>query len=97
MAIPFKSPRPKHVFDPDDEIAGSELRLVRTAAAEALRQADLGALPDRHRIAVALGGMYVESIVAGIAALVWAGSPPGLVHDEAVERRPQRPAETLPG
>ena len=37
-----------------------------------------------HRIAVALGGMYVESIVAGVAALVWAGTQPGLVHDVAL-------------
>lgn len=38
----------------------------------------------RHRIAVALAGMYVESIIAGIAALVWAGTQPGLVHDIAL-------------
>lgn len=34
----------------------------------------------RHRIVVALGGMYVESFVAGIAALVWAGTGDGLWH-----------------
>ncbi|HLQ38171.1 MAG TPA: hypothetical protein VK348_10235 [Planctomycetota bacterium] len=36
-----------------------------------------------HRIAVALGGVYVESIVAGIFALLWAGSPAGLWHEVA--------------
>lgn len=37
----------------------------------------------RDRFAVALAGMYVESFVAGLAALVWAGSQPGFVHDVA--------------
>ncbi|MCA8956960.1 MAG: hypothetical protein KDC87_12860, partial [Planctomycetes bacterium] len=41
-------------------------------------------LDRRGRIAVALGGMYVESIVAGIFALVWAGTQPGLMHDLAL-------------
>lgn len=35
----------------------------------------------RQRAVVALGGMYVESFVAGIAALVWAGTTEGFVHD----------------
>lgn len=37
----------------------------------------------RHRIVVALAGMYVESFVAGFAALLWAGTQPGFVHDVA--------------
>lgn len=37
----------------------------------------------RQRAAVALGGMYVESIIAAFAALVWLGTPPGFVHDLA--------------
>ena len=37
----------------------------------------------QQRAAVALGGMYVESIIAAFAALVWIGTPPGLVHDIA--------------
>ena len=37
----------------------------------------------RQRAAVSLGGMYVESIVAAFAALVWAGTAPGFVHDVA--------------
>jgi putative peptide zinc metalloprotease protein len=36
-----------------------------------------------QRIVVALAGMYVESFVAGIAALVWAGTLPGFAHDVA--------------
>jgi putative peptide zinc metalloprotease protein len=38
---------------------------------------------SRPRMVVALGGMYVESFVAAIAALVWAGTQPGFVHDVA--------------
>jgi putative peptide zinc metalloprotease protein len=34
----------------------------------------------RQRVVVALGGMYVESFVAGVAALVWAGTGDGLWH-----------------
>jgi len=37
----------------------------------------------RQRVVVALAGMYVESFVAGIAALVWAGTQPGFAHDIA--------------
>lgn len=37
----------------------------------------------RQRAVVALAGMYVESIVAALAALVWVGTPPGLLHDFA--------------
>ncbi|MCR9245973.1 MAG: HlyD family efflux transporter periplasmic adaptor subunit [bacterium] len=37
----------------------------------------------RQRATVALAGMYVESIVAAFAALVWLGTPPGFVHDLA--------------
>ena len=37
-----------------------------------------------RRVAVALSGMYIESIVAGIFALVWAGTQPGFVHDLAL-------------
>ncbi|MFQ5503951.1 MAG: hypothetical protein ACE5F1_04035 [Planctomycetota bacterium] len=37
-----------------------------------------------HRIAVSMGGMYVESMVAFVFALVWAGSSPGLMQDIAV-------------
>ena len=36
-----------------------------------------------HRIAVGLGGMYVESMVAFVAALVWSGTSPGLLHSAA--------------
>jgi putative peptide zinc metalloprotease protein len=39
----------------------------------------------RQRLVVGLAGMYVESFVAGIAALVWAGSQPGFVHDVAFD------------
>jgi putative peptide zinc metalloprotease protein len=38
----------------------------------------------RQRIVVGLAGMYVESFVAAIAAIVWAGTPPGLAHDLAL-------------
>ena len=37
----------------------------------------------RQRMVVGLAGMYVESFVAGLAALVWAGTQPGFVHDVA--------------
>jgi len=37
----------------------------------------------RHRIVVALAGMYFESFVAAIAALVWAGTTEGFAHDLA--------------
>ncbi|MFK7741461.1 MAG: hypothetical protein AB8H80_14180 [Planctomycetota bacterium] len=41
-------------------------------------------LPNsRQRMVVALGGMYIESFVAGFAALIWAGTPEGFVHDLA--------------
>ncbi|MEM7203833.1 MAG: biotin/lipoyl-binding protein [Planctomycetota bacterium] len=36
------------------------------------------------RIAVAMGGMYIESMVAALAALVWVGTSPGLTHDVAL-------------
>lgn len=40
--------------------------------------------PSRwRRIAVALAGMYVETLVAFVFALVWAGTQPGLLHDVA--------------
>ncbi|MBM4061639.1 MAG: hypothetical protein FJ265_11175 [Planctomycetes bacterium] len=39
----------------------------------------------RQRVAVALAGMYFESFVAAIAALVWTGTPAGLVHDVAFD------------
>lgn len=35
----------------------------------------------RQRAVVALGGMYVETFVAAIAALIWAGTTEGFVHD----------------
>lgn len=35
------------------------------------------------RIAVGLAGMYVETLIAAAAALVWAGTSPGFVHDAA--------------
>lgn len=38
----------------------------------------------RERVVVALGGMYVESFVAGVAALVWAGTGDGLWHAVAL-------------
>ncbi len=38
---------------------------------------------SRQRLMVALAGMYVESFVAAIAALAWAGTQPGLAHDLA--------------
>jgi 3-oxoacyl-[acyl-carrier-protein] synthase II len=41
---------------PDDEIGGSELRLLRTAAREALAMAPLDGVADRGRIAVCIGG-----------------------------------------
>ena len=34
----------------------------------------------RERVVVALGGMYVETFIAGFAALVWAGTEDGLLH-----------------
>lgn len=37
----------------------------------------------RHRVAVGLAGMYVESFVAAAAALVWAGTTEGFWHDFA--------------
>jgi putative peptide zinc metalloprotease protein len=37
----------------------------------------------RQRAIVALGGMYAESFVAAIAALVWAGTTEGFAHDLA--------------
>lgn len=37
----------------------------------------------RQRAVVALGGMYFETFVAAIAALVWAGTTEGFVHDLA--------------
>ena len=37
----------------------------------------------RERIAVCLGGMYVESIVAGIALLVWNATGPSVLHSFA--------------
>ncbi|MCB9892656.1 MAG: hypothetical protein H6832_02990 [Planctomycetes bacterium] len=41
--------------------------------------------PDRRqRILVALGGMYVESIVAACGALIWASTQAGLAHDVAL-------------
>jgi 3-oxoacyl-[acyl-carrier-protein] synthase II len=41
---------------PLDEAGDSELRLLRHATRQALASADLGAVADRHRIAVAIGG-----------------------------------------
>lgn len=42
-------------------------------------------LPHRgHRIAVAMAGMYIESIIAAVFALIWAGTAPGLMHDIAL-------------
>ena len=41
---------------PLDEIGGSELRLLRHAARQALATANLDAIEDRHRIAVTIGG-----------------------------------------
>ena len=38
---------------------------------------------SKQRAVVALGGMYVETFVAAIAALVWAGTPAGFMHDLA--------------
>ena len=38
----------------------------------------------RSRVAVAMAGMYVEILIAGIFALVWAGTQPGLLHDVAL-------------
>lgn len=37
----------------------------------------------RERIVVAMAGMYFESVVAALAALVWAGTEPGFVHEVA--------------
>ena len=37
----------------------------------------------RQRAAVAVAGMYIESFVAGTAALVWAGTTEGALHDIA--------------
>ena len=36
-----------------------------------------------QRIVVALGGMYVETMIAFVFALIWAGTPPGLLHSVA--------------
>ncbi|MCK5943292.1 MAG: hypothetical protein KAI24_15030, partial [Planctomycetes bacterium] len=36
-----------------------------------------------QRIVVALGGMYVETLIAFAFALVWAGTPPGFLHSVA--------------
>jgi putative peptide zinc metalloprotease protein len=36
-----------------------------------------------HRIIVCCAGMYVECFVAALAMLVWASTPPGLLHDVA--------------
>ncbi|MHC4815765.1 MAG: site-2 protease family protein, partial [Planctomycetota bacterium] len=38
-----------------------------------------------ERVVVGIGGMWIESFVAGIAALVWAGTLPGVVHDIALQ------------
>ena len=41
--------------------------------------------PSRwSRITVAMAGMYVESIVAGLFALIWTSTQPGLLHDVAL-------------
>ncbi len=41
-------------------------------------------LPSRwQRIVVALGGMYVETLIAFVFAIIWAGTPPGLLQDVA--------------
>ncbi len=41
--------------------------------------------PSRwQRVAVSLAGMYLESMVAAIFALVWASTSPGLLHDMAL-------------
>jgi len=37
------------------------------------------------RVVVGCAGMWVESFVAGLAALVWAGTQPGLVNDVALQ------------
>ncbi len=37
----------------------------------------------RERVIVCLAGMYIESICAAVATLVWAASPPGLLRDVA--------------
>ena len=37
-----------------------------------------------HRIAVSLGGMYIETFIAFIFALIWAGSSDGLLKDVCV-------------
>lgn len=36
-----------------------------------------------QRIVVALGGMYVETMIAFVFAMIWAGTPPGLLHSTA--------------
>ncbi len=36
-----------------------------------------------HRIFVGMAGMYVEATVAAMFALIWAGTPPGFLHDVA--------------
>lgn len=38
---------------------------------------------SKQRAIVALGGMYVETFIAAFAALIWAGTPDGFVHDVA--------------
>ncbi len=37
-----------------------------------------------HRIFVGLAGMYIESFVAALFAIVWVSTPPGLLHDVAL-------------
>jgi putative peptide zinc metalloprotease protein len=37
-----------------------------------------------QRIGIGLGGMYVESAIAAVFALIWAGTQPGQLHDVAV-------------
>ena len=38
--------------------------------------------PSRwHRLFVALGGMYVETMIAFVFMLIWLATPPGLLHD----------------
>jgi putative peptide zinc metalloprotease protein len=38
-----------------------------------------------QRIAIGMAGMYVEAAVAAVFALIWAVTPPGLLHDVAVD------------
>ena len=39
---------------------------------------------QRARVAVAMAGMYVETLIAGIFALIWAGTQPGFLHEVAL-------------